>query len=76
MHFLNIAESSLAEVSYCIHAARRLGYVSDALYAELEVELNRVGAPLVGLIRSERTTIAAEMIGLLLLAGLVVGLWL
>jgi four helix bundle protein len=27
LHFLNIAEASLAEVSYCIHVAGRLGYV-------------------------------------------------
>src|SRR5712691_3608101 len=26
LHFLNIAEASLAEVSYCLHAACRLGY--------------------------------------------------
>jgi four helix bundle protein len=31
LHFLNIAESSLAEVGYCIHVARRLGYISEAL---------------------------------------------
>lgn len=29
LHFLNIAESSLAEVGYCIHVARRLHYISD-----------------------------------------------
>ena len=27
LHFLNIAEASLAEVSYCVHAASRLGYM-------------------------------------------------
>jgi four helix bundle protein len=53
-YFLNIAESSLAEVAYGLHAARRLGYITDAVYSELEIELNRVGAPLVGLIRSMR----------------------
>lgn len=29
LHFLNIAEASLAEVSYCIHAAWRLGYLTE-----------------------------------------------
>ncbi len=51
-HFLNISEGSLAEVSYCIHVANRLGYISDAVRAELETDANGVGAPLVGLIRS------------------------
>src|SRR4051812_3550040 len=27
LRFLNIAEASLAEVGYCIHVARRLGYI-------------------------------------------------
>ena len=29
LHFLNIAEGSLAEVSYCVHAAWRLGYLTQ-----------------------------------------------
>jgi four helix bundle protein len=73
LHYLNIAESSLAEVSYCVHAARRLGYLSDEAYAEWEVELNRVGAPLVGLIRSLRAstpmlTIVAAIVAVLIVA--------
>src|SRR6185369_3656452 len=36
VHFLNIAESSLAEVGYCIHAASRLGYISQVTTEELE----------------------------------------
>ena len=52
LHFLNIAEASLAEVAYCVHAAGRLGYLSKTSLAELEKDLNGVGAPLVGLIRS------------------------
>src|SRR5438067_3910508 len=52
LHFLNIAEGSLAEVSYCVHAAGRLGYLSTEQVADLEADLNRVGAPLVGLVRS------------------------
>jgi four helix bundle protein len=54
LHYLNIAESSLAETAYGIHAAGRLGYFSKDLVAELETDLNGVGAPLMGLIRSTR----------------------
>ena len=54
LHFLNIAEASLAEVGYCLHVATRLGYVTEEAMKELESELNGVGAPLVGLIRSMR----------------------
>lgn len=56
LHYLNIAEASLAEVSYCIHAAGRLGYVTSQLSKELEKNLNGVGAPLAGLIRSLRSS--------------------
>jgi four helix bundle protein len=55
LHFLNIAEASLAEIGYCLHVAERLGYVSSSSLADLEVELNAVGAPLMGLIRSTRS---------------------
>lgn len=56
LRFLNIAEASLAEVSYCLHAAARLGYLSPPLSKDLEKELNGVGAPLAGLIRSVRAS--------------------
>ena len=52
LHFLNIAEGSLAEVGYCLHAARRLGYITDAKYEVLEIEIKKVSAPLTDLIRS------------------------
>ncbi|MBI4486769.1 MAG: four helix bundle protein [Acidobacteria bacterium] len=55
LHLLNIAEGSLAEIGYCVHVAARLGYISPGVLSELEIELNRVGAPLAGLIRSTRT---------------------
>src|SRR2546423_5404697 len=55
LNFLNIAESSLGEAGYCIHVAHRLGYISDDLLVELEKDINGVGAPLVGLVRSTRT---------------------
>ena len=54
LHFLNIAEASLAEVAYCIHAAGRLEYFGEDLVSDLNADANAVGAPLVGLIRSIR----------------------
>jgi four helix bundle protein len=55
LHFLNIAEASLAEVAYCIHVARRLGYITVETARDLEKDLNGVGAPLMGLVRSTRS---------------------
>ena len=56
LHFLNIAEASLAEVDYCIHVAKRLGYVSADLAQQPEVEIKRIGAPLMGLVRATRVS--------------------
>jgi len=52
LHFLQIALGSLAEVGYCIHAARRLGYLSAEHCSELETEVRKTAAPLSGLIQS------------------------
>jgi four helix bundle protein len=52
LNFLNISQSSLAEVEYCIHVATRLGYLTRAEAESLQAEINQVGAPLAGLIRS------------------------
>ncbi len=71
LNFLNIASSSLAEVGYCIHVAQRLGYVSDAVAEELELEIKKVGAPLAGLIRSERVAQGIEVVGAVLFFVLV-----
>ena len=54
LQFLNIAQSSLAKVGYCIHAARRLGYVSEDVANDLERDIDRTGAPLSGLVRATR----------------------
>jgi four helix bundle protein len=48
LHFLHIAQGSLAEVSYRLHAARRLGYLDEAEYSRLRVVVNMAGAPLCG----------------------------
>jgi four helix bundle protein len=51
-HFLNIAEAFLAEVAYCLHVCKRLGYLNEDQHAALEAQTRPVGAPLVGLIRT------------------------
>ena len=61
LHFLNIAEASLAEMSYCVHVAGRLDYLEPQLVSELENDLSRVGAPLVGLIRSIKSSDDQEL---------------
>jgi len=60
LHFLNISEASLAEAGYCIHAAWRLGYVTDPVLAELERVSTAWGAPLSGLIRSTKDSTTAD----------------
>src|SRR5260370_21215098 len=72
LNFLNISQSSLGEVGYCIHVARRLGYISEAVEAELEIEIKQVGAPLAGLIRSARLMVGTEVAGAVLLIGFLV----
>ena len=72
LHFLNISEGSLAEASYCVHAAWRLGYINDQTLSELEKDLNAVGAPLAGLIRSTRS-MPLVLPGVALAAGLMIG---
>jgi four helix bundle protein len=60
LRFLNIAEGSLAELGYCLHAARRLGYVSGDDYERLDRAVRQTAAPLVGLIRSMKALPARE----------------
>ena len=75
LHFLNIAEGSLAEVGYCLHAACRLGYITPETLAELEHDLNAVGAPLAGLVRASR--LLPALIPIVTLAfGIILGRWL
>src|SRR2546423_15574364 len=67
LNFLNISQSSLAEVDYCIHVAQRLGYISEELAAELGIALKQVRAPLAGLIRSERAKALTGAAGVVVL---------
>jgi four helix bundle protein len=66
LQFLHISEASLAEVGYCIHVARRLGYVSAQTAQEIEEQVRRVGSPLSGLITSTRLKIGSEVVGALI----------
>ena len=45
-HFLEIALSSLAEVSYCVHVSLRLEYIDRNVKEELDTEIRRISAPL------------------------------
>jgi four helix bundle protein len=75
LHFLNIAESSLAEVTYCLHAARRLGYITAQTAEAFEFDLNAAGAPLSGLIRSTKL-MPAIIPSIALICGVAIGRWL
>ena len=52
LRFLQIALASLSEVGYCLHAAKRLAYVDEQQYANLEKEVRMTSAPLRGLMKS------------------------
>ena len=57
VNFLNISQASLAEVGYCVHVAVRLGYLSEQEASDCDLAIKQVGAPLAGLIRSERSNV-------------------
>jgi four helix bundle protein len=52
LQFLQIALASLGEVGYCIHAARRLGYIEEGDAKTLELRIRQVSSPLRGLMKS------------------------
>jgi len=52
LQFLNTARSSLAELGYCIHAASKLGYLSEAQRDAFDVKVKQTSAALNGYIRS------------------------
>ena len=54
LQFLNVSWGSLAEVGYCVHVARRLGYITAGKFEELDLAVRRVGAPLSGLVQRAR----------------------
>ena len=52
VHFLNIAQGSLAEADYFIHLAKRLNYLDEKPYNEILRKLVELGATLYGLIKA------------------------
>jgi four helix bundle protein len=61
LRFFNVAAASLSETGYGLHAAKRLGYISEKTHAHLDRRVRAVAAPLNGLIRSKRATLIVEM---------------
>ena len=51
LQFLRTAFASLVEAGYCLHVAQRLEYITETLFDELDLELRRAAAPLLGMIR-------------------------
>jgi hypothetical protein len=49
-----------------IHVAFRLGYINETAATELDLEIRKVGAPLAGLIASERLKINGHTAGVFL----------
>jgi four helix bundle protein len=49
LQFLRVSWASLAELDYCLHAARRLGYLSPSEYDQIDTHLKSTAAPLRGL---------------------------
>jgi four helix bundle protein len=57
--FLYMAKASLAELSYHIHLAHRLGLISDADYDRMDTLRSDAGRPLQGLLEWAERQIAA-----------------
>ena len=62
IRFFNIASASLSETGYGLHAARRLGYITEEMYLEREAAVRAVAAPLNGLVRTKRATLVAKIV--------------
>jgi len=52
LNFLSFSRASLAEVGYCLHVAKRLGYIDAAKFNAFDVSIRRVSAALHGYIRA------------------------
>jgi len=72
--FLHISQSSLAEVDYCVHVAKRLGYLSEESVQALNTAMKQVCWPLAGLIRSERTRMMGRSAGVIVFMAVMVRL--
>ena len=74
LNFLKVSRASLAEVGYCIHVSQRLGYISEAVANELELQVKEAGAPLAGLIRSTRLKLATTGAAVIVIGSLLLRL--
>ena len=63
LHFLRISAGSLAEVGYCLHVARRLGFIDDSTHSRDDVEVRQTSAPLYGLISQYRDKVGRAKAG-------------
>jgi len=52
LQFLSVAKGSLNELSYYIHLARRLGYITEARFQELDEQYDETARTLYGLMQS------------------------
>ena len=57
MRFLRIAVASLAELGYALHFTRRVGYVSEKKWGEMDLLVRRTAAPLQGLLKQQARSI-------------------
>jgi four helix bundle protein len=57
LQFLRIAFSSLREAGYSVHVAERFGYIPQTVRLDLEKDIRRVAAPLMGLIRRRQSNV-------------------
>lgn len=57
--FLRIAVASLAELGYALHFTRRVGYISEKKWGEMDLLVRRTAAPLQGLLKQQARSIRA-----------------
>jgi four helix bundle protein len=57
MHFLNIAQGSLAEADFLLHLANRLNYLDEKQYLEISGNVNEIEATLYGLVKAVKKEI-------------------
>lgn len=53
VRFIRTAVASLAEVGYGLHVARRVGYLSEERWSELDAVVRGAAAPLHGLLKQQ-----------------------
>ena len=75
IRFFTVAAASLRELGYGLHAARRLGYISEVQLEDFERKQQLIAAPLHGLIRKHRAKRAAKsVVGVIMVLVALAGL--